>query len=325
MRFFAVLLTVLSCFVSMAAHAQIGEQRRLMQFNHAAPWDGVSADELDHVLVKQYANKPFQCRRAIDYTPEETPAAVRAFSAFVEYSKHGDSVTAFWRDGAARERRAQLLAEAIDAGSWKAQYTDAVWAFRMASNEAARQLAGKRLAKLAERGFPVAIYTYATYLDAAPDEQARLFSEAIDRGSPEAMVIIGGSMIVRSKQLRSMGEAMLDCALSQGYVNAYWGLGRLADMQGRQVDAYRLWEKGANAGCAGCIDELMAFPKIRPGEDLMPEPKWIKAVLGRNLFYDMTRLQDLATPVPADLAFHVSDGDVLRLLKLRAALQGAGG
>lgn len=328
MRSMVILVTVLTSHLAATSSAQPAEQQRLTEFNHAKAWDGVSADELDHDLVRRYQGKPFKCNRAADHTPDETPIAALAFNDFIKYSVHGDSMPDFWMNGSSRHKREQLLADAIKAGSWKATYVDAVWAFHVAEDNAARQQSGNRLITLVKRGIPIAAYTFATYLGEVPGEQDRLLNEAINRGSPDAMVAVGGAMISRSKQLRALGKAMLECALSQGDAGAYASLGTLADMEGREVDAYRLWEKGVNSGCRGCVDPLLDIAKIRPGytvetprQDLMPELKAIQTFLNSNIMYDWTRLPELATPMPSNLSFHVSNAELLKLLELQAKMR----
>ncbi len=330
-RFSIILLAIFSTFLGISGCVQSTVQRRLTEFNHAKPWDGVSADELDHNLVRRYQGKPFQCSRAANHTPEETPVAARAFSDFVKYSTHGDSVPDFWMNESTRNKRKQLLADAVKAGSWKAAYVDAVWAFHLAEDDVTRQRSGNRLASLVKRGIPIAAYTYATYLDQAPGEQHRLLNEAIVRGSPDAMIVVGSTMVVRSRKLRSVGKAMLECALSQGNADAYASLGKIADMEGRDVDAYKLWEKGANSGCRDCVDHMLDVAKVRPGytiatprADLVPELKAIGDFLDRNHLYEWTRLPELATPLPSNLSFHVSDAELLKLLELQVKLRDVG-
>jgi len=330
-RFSIILLAIFSTFLGPGGCVQSTEQHRLAEFNHAKPWDGVSADELDHDLVRRYQGKPFQCSRAADHTPEETPVAARAFADFVKYSAHGDSVPDFWMNESSRHKRKQLLADAVEAGSWKAAYVDAVWAFHLAEDNATMQRSGNRLASLVKRGIPIAAYTYATYLDQAPGEQDRLLNEAIIRGSPDAMAVVGGTMVVRSRKLRPVGKAMLECALSQGNADAYASLGKIADMEGREVDAYKLWEKGVNSGCRDCLDHMLAVAKVRPGYtsatprgDLVPELKAIQNFLDKSSLYEWTRLPELATPLPSNLSFHVSDAELLKLLELQAKMRDVG-
>lgn len=119
---------------------------------------------------------------------------------------------------------------------------------------------------------------------------------------------------------------MLDCAAAQGNGDAYDSLGLLADMEGRKVDAYRLWEKGVNNGCAACIERMEEFAKIRADydpstgiTDATPALKQIEHFYSENSLFEWTVLPDLYRPLPANLSFHVSDDDILKLLKLQAA------
>ncbi|WP_211609636.1 SEL1-like repeat protein [Paraburkholderia haematera] len=300
--------------------------QELDHFNHSTVWDDASAEERDQTLIAQFKGRSFVCRQAKDHTPEDAGNAARAFGEFVQYTTHGDGVPDFWDSEAARKKRLDLISAAIKAGSWKADYVDSVWAFKARGDAAAHQDAARRLEKLASQGIPIAAYTYATYLEQTPDEQERVMSEAIDRGSPDAMAWVGGNIVVRSKQLRQIGKAMLDCAAAQGNGDAYDSLGLLADMEGRKVDAYRLWEKGVNNGCLACIGRMEEFAKIRAGydpstgtTDATPALKQIGHFYSDNFLFEWTRLPDLYRPLAADLSFHISDGDILKLLKLQAS------
>jgi hypothetical protein len=300
--------------------------QELARFNQSAPWDDVSAEERDETLIAQFKGRSFVCRQAKDHTPEDTGNAARAFGEFVQYTTHGDHVPDFWSSEVTRKKRLDLIRAAIKAGSWKAEYVDSIWAFREGGDAATHQDAVRRLEKLVSQGIPLAAYTYATYLEDAPGEQERMMSEAIDRGSPDAMAWVGGNIVVRSKQLRQTGKAMLDCAAAQGNGDAYESLGLLADMEGREVDAYRIWEKGVNNGCQACIRRMEQFVKIRADydpsmgtTDATPALKQIGYFYSDNFLFEWTQLPDLYEPLPVNLAFHVSDGDILKLLKLQAS------
>ncbi|WGS49122.1 hypothetical protein LFL96_15320 [Paraburkholderia sp. D15] len=333
MRILVPLFLVVVAFTGCADRSVLPSRQdttssqELTSFNHSAAWDDVSAQEMDRTLLAQFKGRPFVCRQAQDHTPEESAAAAKAFAEFVQYTTHGNSVPDFWDSEAARKKRLDLIRAAIKAGSWKAEYVDSVWAFRVRGDAAAHQDAARRLEKLAAQGIPIAAYTYATYLEQVPQEQERVMSEAIDRGSPDAMVWVGGDIVVRSKQLRPAGKAMLECAMAQGDGEAYDSLGVLADMEGRKVDAYRLWEKGVNNGCSACIGHLEGFARIRADydpsrgtTDATPALKQIGNFYSDNSLFEWTRLPDLYRPLTDDLSFHVSDGDILKLLKLQASL-----
>lgn len=193
MRTLMSLLLVVVAFIGCTGPGVTSSQQgntsslELDRFNHSPPWDDVSAEEMDRTLIAQFKGRSFVCRQAKDHTPEDTDNAARAFDEFVQYSTHGDLVPDFWGSEATRKKRLDLIRTAIKAGSWKAEYVDSVWAFRVRGDTAAHQDAARRLEKLAAQGIPVAAYTYATFLEQVPEEQERVMSEAIDRGSPDAM------------------------------------------------------------------------------------------------------------------------------------------
>lgn len=318
-RSFVAGMLVVSC---ATACAEAALQDRLAKLNRSPTHDDATRSEHSTELLARFDGRPFQCRNSIDYTPEETAEAASAFDAFVRYVKHGDSIQDFWMDPKRRAERERLIAKAIEIGSWKAEYVDAVWRLTTRSSSDAHEKAVRQLEGLVERGIPIAAYKYATFLDRDPDEQYRIHAEAIDRGSADSMAAVGGNMIARSMKLRADGKAMLECALAQGKAETYSMLGKLALMEGRWVDAYRLWGEGVNKGCDSCVSRLLAFARIRPGyrlsqprEDFMPELERIRRFYAKNYFYSDTRLDEFKMPLPSDMAFHFSDEELVTLLE----------
>lgn len=150
-----------------------------------------------------------------------------------------------------------------------------------------------------------------------------LYAETIKRGSPQAMSAVGGTIVVRVQELHPLGKQLLESAVGQGYAGAYDHLGLLADMEGRRLDAYRLWEKGINEGCEGCIKKMSNLAKVwhgysadEPMMELMPELTRIKEFNENNFFYQLTELPDLYRRLPEKLIFHLNYFDLLSLLKL---------
>lgn len=137
------------------------------------------------------------------------------------------------------------------------------------------------------------------------------------------MSAVGGTIVVRVQELHPLGKQLLECAVGQGYAEAYDHLGLLADMEGRRLDAYRLWEKGINEGCEGCIKKMSNLAKVRHGYsadvpmmELMPELTRIKEFNENNFFYQLTELPDFYRRLPEELIFHLNDSELLSLLKL---------
>jgi hypothetical protein len=295
-------------------------QNPLEKFNHSPPYDGVSAYEMDHELNDHFKDKAFQCRNAGDYTPVDSDESIQAFDKFVQYVNQGSSARDFWMEPTNQTQREELLEAAISAGSWKAHYINAMWTLKTRGNNLEGDEAVSQLEALAAGGIPIAAYMYSRlFFGKDPAEEQRMLSEAVDRGSPEAMAMIGEHMVIRSKSLRSVGKSMLDCALAQGYSDAYRGLGKLADMEGRWVDAYRLWEKGANSGCDGCVRHMEDFAKVRvrPAQDEDPALLQIKKFYASRFLYRVSLLREFNTPLPKNMAFQFTDGELVKLLKLQ--------
>ncbi len=355
MRSLMIILSLAFCGMVSAEAPPI----KLEDFNRSPPWDGASAEVSDDPnLIAQFQGKDFVCRNVADFTPKESDAAARAFNEFVEYTIIGDKVDNFWMDAAHKQKREDLLNAALKAGSWKADYLDSVWIIRRPKDAETAKKASAQLVKLVEKGVPIAAYKYATYqFGRNGKDMYYLFNAAIDRGSPHAMTSVGTTIVVQSKALRPLGKALLECAVSQGHADAYKGLGTLADMEGRRLDAYRLWEKGVNEGCIKCIgpmeniakardytpdklkkqqalmerlvsmnsDDAMKYlestDELEPRKDLVPELTSLKKFHKDNFFYELTKLPDFERRPPAELAFHPSDSELLLLLQLEKKLR----
>ena len=279
------------------------------------------------MLISAFKGRPFECRNAVDHTPLDAAEAQGKFNEFVHHVKLGGADKNFWASEVNRNKREDLLKSTVNSGSWKAVYVDSVWSIR--SPDASRsQSASDQLEQLVRQGIPVATYKYATYLYGRDDKTMYyLLEEAIDRGSPDAMELVGGNIVAPSKQLRPLAKAMLDCAVNQGNANAYGHLGRLAEMEGHKVDAFHLWVKGLNNGCDECVDNLARLAKSRKGNDpapapmngSMPELKRIAQFYSDTFMYEDTKLPDLFRPLPAALEFHPSDEEVLKLFGFEAS------
>ncbi|MFP8580009.1 hypothetical protein AB9C65_10815 [Klebsiella pasteurii] len=275
-------------------------------------------------MMKYFQNIKFACHNASGFTPEESQIAAKSFSELVQYTSEGDQIKDFWYNPEHKQKREGLLATAIKAGSWKAAYVNSVWAIKYPDAETPADVASTKLRELVSQGIPIAAYKYATYLFGRDDESMYyLYAEAIKRGSPQAMSAVGGTIVVRVQELHPLGRQLLECAAGQGYAEAYDHLGLLADMEGRRLDAYRLWEKGINEGCEGCIRRMSNLAKVRRGYsadvpmmELMPELTKIKKFNENNFFYQLTELPDFYRSLPDELVFHLKDSELLSLLKL---------
>jgi hypothetical protein len=173
-------------------------------------------------------------------------------------------------DAVHRKQREDLLTAALEADSWKARYVDAVWSSRFPKAGETTADGAARMRALAEQGIPIAVYMYGTYAIAHRQFYFELHDAAIDRGNPQSMTLIGGSILYKAPALRPMAKEMLECAVAQGYGKAYDLLGTSAQMEGRRVDAYRLWAEGVNKGCVECVNHLRALGLVRTGTTERP-------------------------------------------------------
>ena len=338
----AILLLVYSSFAS----AQLPD-KRLEKFNSSPPWENSSGEISDNPsLVERFQDKHFVCRNVDNYTPKENAVASRAFSDFVAYASNGDQNDGFWFDAEHRKKRLALLDAAIQAGSWKAIYFDSVWSFLYPIAGDTKEKAYARIVELGKKGWPIVVYKIGS--DHGAQDEATYFwlGEAIDRGSPHAMTLVGSTIVTQSKALRPIGKLMLECAASQGHANAYHALGKLADMEGRRLDAYRLWEKGVNEGCEECITPMLRVGRARmytSGESIkvwamMFLPQWlvgnmlssnhpvpellrIKNFYENNWSYRITELPDFERRLPKHMEFHPSDSELLLTLKLESRMR----
>lgn len=335
MRTFTIVMFL--AFISMASMAMATS--KLEDFNKYKDRRMAADDLSENVhLVSQFKAKNFVCRNATQFTPKESDAAARAFSEFVEYNETGGKTENFWMDAANKQKRENLLSAALKAGSWKADYVDSVWSIRFPKGPESAKDASARLVKLVEKGVPIAVYKYATYLFGRDDKDMYyLLDAAIDRGSPHAMALVGGNIVVQSRALRPLGKALLECAASQGHADAYYSLGELANMESRQVDAYRFWEKGINEGCEECIRVMRDVAWVRgfsldgPAqdssvdkltmEDYMPELQRIKKFYDKNFFYEISELPEFYLPLPDELIFQLSDAELLKTLRWKIGLR----
>lgn len=306
--------------VSIAASA-----KNLEDFNHLPAAYG-SSDQLsvEPQLLSEFKGKKFICRNEADFLPKESAAAAQAFKKLVEYALAGDQVENFWMDKEHKEKRESLLAAAVKEGSWKAIYLDSVWTLSYPASPEKAAEAAETLQKLIKQGVPIVAYQYGSSLYGRDYKKMyTLLSGAVDRGSLQAMTLVGGNIVPQAKELHPIGKEMLECAVEKGFAPAYMSLGKLAWMEGRRLDAYRLWEKGVNEGCAACSQYLEQIGRVRRGYspatpmlELVPELSAINAFYEQNFFYELSELKDFERPLPASLAFHLDDKELLKLLEL---------
>ena len=156
-----------------------------------------------------------------------------------------------------------------------------------------------------------------------------LLKAAIERGTPNTMADVGYNLGTHDLELRPMAKQMLDCAAAQGHAEAYDGIGQVAWHEGRWIDAYRAWAKGANLGCERCLGKVEELLTLRPGYkvadgtyDVDPKFKALRAFYAKQFFYEITELTELRSTAPPALQVTVSDASIVQLIKSRLARYG---
>lgn len=336
-NFVKVIFSVLCLVFSCMAVAQLRDID-LDEFNKSPMWENSSGEISDNPsLTKPFQGKNFICRDEVSFTPKEEAAASAAFSKFVEYVSRTDKV----EDSAHKKERENLLDAAIKAGSWKARYLDSVWSFRFPKVGDSKENAFARLVEIAGQGIPIAAYKLGSYFGRQDDNMYYWFDAAIDRGSVNAMTSVGSTIVVQSKALRPIGKLMLECAVSKKHADAYNALGMLAHMEGRRLDAYRLWINGVNEGCKECFKhvEIVAraqsyisnnsiassrdkklslhfFENDSTSEEKSPALELIKKFYSVSWFYEISELSDFYRRLPKQMEFHPDDVALFLALKM---------
>lgn len=307
-----------ACLLSLPVLGGTPLQDELQRYNHLqlSP-EAQVAHSTDNGEVAAFADYTFTCRPQSDHLPKETPAARAAFERFVaEFEAHPQPTTADKR------RRLDLLAKAIAAKSWRAEYVDAMWGiWSNRSDPAEAQPFLDRLVRLAETGNPAALHGVLTWTNGMYDDmpqRVRLLKAAIEGGNPQVLASVGYNLGTHSRTLRPMALQMLACAAAQGEASAYNGMGRIAWLEGRWVDAYRAWERGANLGCEDCMMKFDELPRMVPEADqLTQQLRALRAHYSAQPLFEISHLIPLRRPLPAWLELHIGDAELLAFLKAR--------
>jgi hypothetical protein len=316
-------LVVAVCGVTVPLMGQAASlSDELKRFNQIEiPVDERIIQDFDDGAIAAFSEYKFKCRRQKDFNPKESSNGTAQFKAFLRYASDHPEPTE-----AEKIERLALLQAAAKAGSWRADYVDLIWDIWTNRNDRnTLQSLSVRLANFAEQGIPIALYGFVHWHEDIPRmERYRILKEAMERGSPQAMDLMGYQLGLHSLALRPLAKEMLTCATSQKNPDAYDGLGQIAWLEGRWVDAYRMWEVGANLGCAQCIGQMEEFVMLNPGFRLSdgfynstPRLKALRSFYESQFFYQLTKMTELLKPATADMAFHVSDEQIIALIKRR--------
>jgi hypothetical protein len=317
---------LLPCILSQAASGN-DLQNDLRRLNRLKLSESAKLYSPDSGEAAAFQDYKFVCRRQADHVPAETPAARSAFQFFVDAARARTDP-----DEEDLRRRLDLLSQAVAAGSWRARYFNAMWSIWVAhSSPEGRSQFGHLLA-MAQDGNPAALHGLLTWTNGMHDDmpqRIRVLQAAIDRGNPQAMSIVGFDLGTRTHKLRPMALKMLNCAAAQGDGDAYQGLGRIAWLEGRWIDAYRAWQRGANLGCADCLTQMeQASPKgpgFEPSPNTYgPEPSIaaLRTFYESQFLYSISHLIELRVPAPAAIWVQWSDEQVVANIEARIRMFG---
>ena len=327
----ALLTTVVLAAVHTTTFAEAPEASAadLQKYNNIPrSRDSLIVHATDNGDIAGFRDFKFECRQQQKYSNPESPEAKAALENFLAYFAAHPSPT-----DAQKTERLALLEAAVKAGSWRADYIDITWGIwdnRGRPRDA--QPFADRLHKMAHAGTPIAVHSLLRWTNGQyQDRKYRmlLLKAAIERGNPNTMSNVGYSLGTHDLELRPMAKQMLDCAAAQGDADAYNGIGAIASLEGRLIDAYRAWAKGANLGCDTCLRQIEDLVLLRPGHkisdgtsDVDPKFKALRAFYAKQFIYEITELTDLRITAPTALQVTVSDASIVQLIKLRQARYG---
>jgi hypothetical protein len=302
-------------------------QDALRRYNALALSDNAQLYSPDNGEAAAFEGYQFVCRRQAEHVPAETQAASAAFQRFVDdFRSHPEPTE---ED---RKRRLALLNQAIEAGSWRAKYFNANWVIWLDTNTAEAREQFDQLWAMASEGNPAAMHSVLRWTNGMHEdipERIRLLKAAIEGGNPQALSTLGFDLGTRTRNQRAMGVKMLECAAAQGDADAYEGLGRIAWLEGRWVDAYRAWQTGANLGCADCLMKMedigLTDPNYTPSRGTSGSDARINALrehYDSQLLFTISELLELREPAAPPMWLQWSDEQVVAVIKARIELYG---
>ncbi len=318
----ALLVCLLAC-----THGANSMQDDLTRYNSLRLSDSARLYSVDNGEAAAFAGYSFVCRQQADHVPAESDEARAAFARFVADMRAHPEPTA--ED---RKRRLEYLQQAIALGSWRARYFNANWVLWLDPNTDEARQQFDELWAMAGDGNPAAHHSVLRWTNGMYEDlpqRMRILRAAIERGNPQALSTLGHSFGTRTENLRAMGVKMLECAAAQGDADAYEGLGTIAWLEGRWVDAYRTWQTGANQGCGDCLDHLEDIGLTRP--DYTPERgtrgsdsriSALRQHYESQLLFTISELSELREPAPQSMWVHWSDEQLVAVIKARIQLYG---
>jgi hypothetical protein len=277
-----------------------------------------------------FGQAPFRCVQQQDHLPNESAAAQQAFAEFLAYSNKTTKPDITVEE---KRERLRLITAAIKAGSWRAKLTDLLWQAKWgASPEESRQLAAE-LRRMADSGNPAAIAAVVSTIEDPADGQRirnALMRSGMALGNPQILTTVGHQLATNTLEHRARGLAMLRCAADQGEVNAHHSMGLTASQEGRWVDAYRIFELGANQGCARCMESLENLAILKHGLALQRdrisgralEIQQLVAFYNQQLCWQLTGLSEVRRPAPQSIQLHLSNEQIEGLIRLKMKQSG---
>lgn len=160
-----------------------------------APDDEVAAAFKDYVFV---------CRNQSDHLPVESPEPRTAFERFVQ-----DVRTHPEPDENDIRRRRDLLNQAIEVGSWRARYFNAMRTIWVELNSTEGRAQFETLMDMAQDGNPAAIagvLSWTNNMEGDERQRVLLQKAAMDRGNSDVMSDMGFSLGTRTRELRPKSD-----------------------------------------------------------------------------------------------------------------------
>ncbi len=317
---------LLACVFSRVSSATT-LQEELHRYNALQLSESAQLYGADNGEAEALAGYAFTCHRQADHVPAETAAAKASFQRFVdEVRSHPEP----GKDD--RQRRMELLNAAIAAGSWRATYFDANWVIWLDTRSPEAREQFDKLWTMAQDGNTAALHGVLRWTNGMYEDlpqRIRILKAAIERGNPQTLSTLGLDLGTRTRKLRPMGIKMLECAAAQGDADAYEGLGRIAWLEGRWVDAYRTWQTGANLGCADCLtqmeDSVLTQPDFSLETGTYGRDSQIAALRNHyesQFLFEISELIELRETAAPKMWLQWTDQQLLAVIKARILIYG---
>lgn len=273
-------------------------------------------------LSKTLGLSAFVCVRQSDRMPKDSAKAQQAFQKFLDYFDATATANITIKQ---KGERLELIKAAIAAGSWRAKYADLMWEIKENHLDQRKSYAfAVKLIDMANHGIPAAIRGVDSWISYnTSTERLQIQKAGVQSGNPQIIGNVGHRLAFNTLKYRARGLNMLKCAIRQGDVTSYYSVGLVAQREGRWVDAYRIWERGANLGCERCIEKLEDIatldPKFSFGRDTtvnaVPALKKLNDFYNNQFFWKLTELPELRQQAPDDLLFKLSEKQIVALVE----------